>query len=260
MTVTERTPAAPGSTPRDPAPAVWFAAAACWLAMAALLVTADIDIADHDVVIEQSQLWLPLRLLAFSGAWLVMVGAMMLPSTVPMVRMFWGVSAHQARPGPARAAFGASYLLVWVGFALAALAGDTTVHWTVHHWAWLQDREPLILATTLVLAGVYQVSPLKDACLRACRTPLSMVAQHYRSGAAGGWRVGFAHALNCLGCCWALMLVMFATGVGSLLWMLGLTAVMVAEKTTRSGARLVRPVALALVAGGVLVAMPVLVG
>jgi predicted metal-binding membrane protein len=72
--------------------------------------------------------------------------------------------------------------------------------------------------------------------------------------------VGLAHALNCLGCCWALMLVMFATGVGSLVWMLGLTAVMVAEKTTRIGASLVRPVALALVAGGVLVALPVLVG
>ena len=245
---------------RDPALALWLVTGACWLAMVGLLVTADINIANHDVVIEQSHLWLPLRLLAFSGAWLVMIGAMMLPSTVPMVRMFWAVSARQPHPAPARTAFMASYLLVWVGFALTALAGDTTVHWTVHHSEWLRDREPLILAATLTLAGVYQLTPLKDACLRACRSPLSMVGQHYRSGAGGGWRVGFAHALNCLGCCWALMLVMFATGVGSLLWMLGLTAVMVAEKTTRAGARLVRPVALGFIGAGVLLALPVLLG
>lgn len=257
MTVTD--PVA-RSTPKDPARAIWLVAGACWLAMVGLLITADINIASHDAVIEHSHLWLPLRLLAFSGAWLVMIGAMMLPSTLPMVRMFWAVSARQARPGPARTAFAASYLLVWVGFALAALAGDTTVHWTVHHWGWLHDREPLILAATLTLAGLYQLTPLKDACLRACRSPLSMVGQHYRSGAGGGWRVGLAHALNCLGCCWALMLVMFATGVGSLLWMLGLTAVMVAEKTTREGARLVRPVALGFVATGVLLAAPVLLG
>jgi predicted metal-binding membrane protein len=246
--------------PRDPALALWLVTGACWLAMAGLLVTADINIANHDVVIEHSHLWLPLRLLAFSGAWLVMIGAMMLPSTVPMARMFWAVSNRQEHPGPARTAFMASYLLVWIGFALVALAGDTRVHWTVDHSAWLRDREPLILAATLVLAGVYQLTPLKDACLRACRSPLSLVGQHYRTGAAGGWRVGFAHALNCLGCCWALMLLMFATGVGSLLWMLGLTAVMVAEKTTREGARLVRPVALGFIASGVLLAAPVFLG
>jgi predicted metal-binding membrane protein len=228
--------------------------------MVGLLVTADINIADHDVVIDHSHLWLPMRLLAFSGAWLVMIGAMMLPSTMPMVRMFWAVSAHQRRPAPARATFAASYLLVWVGFALVALAGDTRIHWTVDHWAWLHQREPLILAATLVLAGVYELSPLKDACLRACRSPLAMIGQRYRSGASGGWRVGFAHAVSCLGCCWALMLVMFATGVGSLLWMLGLSAVMVAEKTTRQGARLVRPVALGFMVAGAVLGIPVLLG
>jgi predicted metal-binding membrane protein len=189
-----------------------------------------------------------------------MIGAMMLPTTIPMARMFVAVSARQARPGPARAAFAASYLVVWVGFALVALGGDTSVHWLVDHWGWLHEREGLVLAATLVLAGVYQLSPLKDACLRACRTPLSIIGQRYRGGAAGGWRIGLAHALSCLGCCWALMLVMFATGVGSLLWMLALTAVMVVEKTTRPGLRLVRPVALALVLGGALVGLPVLLG
>ena len=257
MTVTERVAASP---PRDPARAVWLVAGGCWATMVGLLLTSGVNLASHDDVIEHSHLWLPLRLLAFAGAWLVMIGAMMLPSTVPMVRVFWAVSSRQHRPGPARRAFATAYLLVWIGFAFAALAGDTTIHWTVHHWAWLREREPLILAATLTLAGLYQLTPLKDACLRACRTPVSMVAQHYRSGATGGWRVGLAHALNCLGCCWALMLVMFATGVGSLLWMLGLAAVMVAEKTRRQGARLVRPVSVGLVAAGIAIAVPVVLG
>ena len=244
--------------PRDPAPLLWTVTTASWLLMVGLLVTAGIDLADHDVVVEHSHLALPLRLAAFSGAWLVMVGAMMLPTTVPMARMFVAVSARQPRPGPARGAFAAAYLVVWVGFALVALAGDILLHELVHHWAWLEEHEPLILGTTLVLAGAYQLSPLKDACLRACRSPLSIIGTRYRGGVAGGWRVGLRHALYCLGCCWALMLVMFATGVGSLLWMLGLTAVMVAEKTTRTGARLVKPVSLVLVAGGLLVALPAL--
>ena len=248
------------ATPRDPAPLLWGIGAACWAGMVLLILAADVNIADHDTVIEHSHLWLPLRLLAFSGAWAVMIGAMMVPSTVPMARVFVTVSARQARPRPARLSFAVAYVVVWVGFALVALAGDTTVHWLVSHWGWLERREPLILSSTLVLAGAYQLSPLKDACLRACRTPLSMIGQHYRGGAAGGWRVGLAHALNCLGCCWALMLVMFATGVGSLVWMLGLTAVMIVEKTSSSGARLVRPVAVVLIAGGLLVAGPVLVG
>jgi predicted metal-binding membrane protein len=80
---------------------------------------------------------------------------------------------------------------------------------------------------------------------------MATMALYYRRGAAGGWRVGIAHALSCLGCCWALMLVMFATGVGSLVWMLGLAAVMLAEKTSRAGRRLTRPVGAVLLAAGV---------
>jgi predicted metal-binding membrane protein len=258
MSVLEKRPVR--DQPRDPAPLLWAVTAGCWVAVVVLLLTAGVDLADHDTVLEQSTLPVPLRLLAFTGAWTVMLGAMMLPTTVPMARMFVAVSARQPRPGAARVAFAASYLLVWVGFALVALAGDTLVHGLVHHWAWLEEHEPLILATTLVLAGLYQLSPLKDACLRACRSPLSIIGSRYRGGASGGWRVGLTHALNCLGCCWALMLVMFATGVGSLLWMLALTAVMVAEKSSRAGARLVRPIGVTLVAFGVLLAIPMLLG
>jgi predicted metal-binding membrane protein len=185
---------------------------------------------------------------------------MMLPSTVPMARVFVAVSARQPRPGAARTAFSTAYAVVWLGFALVALTGDVTLHLVVHRWAWLTEHDELILASTLALAGAYQLSPLKDACLRACRTPLSIVGQHYAAGWSGGWRIGLVHARNCLGCCWALMLVMFATGVGSLVWMSALTAVMVLEKTAPFGARMVRPLGLVLLTGGVVLAVPVLLG
>ena len=150
-------------------------------------------------------------------------------------------------------AFYAAYLMLWSGFALLALLGDSAVHLAVDHWVWLAARAAVILGGALALAGLYQLSPLKDACLSACRSPLSMIGRLYRRGMGGGWRVGVAHALNCLGCCWALMLVMFATGVGSLVWMLGLTAVMIVEKTG-GGTRLVRPLGYSfLAAGGALV-------
>jgi predicted metal-binding membrane protein len=103
---------------------------------------------------------------------------------------------------------------------------------------------------------------LKYRCLERCRTPFAFVNArwHGRKPYREAFRIGFDHGVFCVGCCWALMLVMFATGVGSLLWMLALTAVMVAEKTSRAGARLVRPIGVTLVAFGVLLAIPMLLG
>jgi predicted metal-binding membrane protein len=235
-------------------------AAACWVGAVLLTVSGAMEAGHHDFVLTQEHGALPVRLAAFLGVWVVMIGAMMLPTTVVMARLFTAVSAARPRPLPARVAFYGSYLLIWAAFALVALAGDTSVHWLVDHWAWLTEREALVLGATLVLAGAFQLSPLKDACLRACRSPMAMLMTHYRGGVRGGWTVGVRHGLNCLGCCWALMLVMFATGVGSLLWMVALTAVRVAEKVAPQGARLVRPVALLLAVAGVVVSVPALLG
>ncbi len=242
------------TAPRDPAAIIVAVTAACWVLTLALTLVGGVAPADHDVVLEQLTWPWALRLLAFLAIWTVMLGAMMLPTTLTMARMFTAVSARGRNPVAARTAFYGAYLLVWAGFALVALAGDSRLHWLVDHWSWLHHHEPLILASALVLAGGFQLTPLKDACLRACRSPLSLVGQHYRGGAAGGWRVGSRHAASCLGCCWALMLVMFATGVGSLAWMMVLTAVMVAEKVAPDGERLVRPLAFTLLAAGLGVA------
>lgn len=107
------------------------------------------------------------------------------------------------QPGRARSALLLSYLAVWARFGAVALAADTSVHATVDHWPWLDNHSGLILAATLALVGAFQFSSLKDRCLTACRDPLSMLWLHYRRGARA-WRLGWHHALNCLGCCWAL--------------------------------------------------------
>ena len=227
---------------RDPARLLWTVVGLCWAVTAGLIVLGGDRYASHDQIVEHGSLPWPVRMALFTLVWTVMVGAMMLPTTVPMARLVAAVTARRPNPQPVRAALGASYLAVWVGFGVVALAGDTGIHATVDAWPWLDEHSALIKAGLLGLAGAVQFSTLKERCLTACRDPVSMLWQHYGRGAWPAWRLGWAHALNCLGCCWALMLVMFGVGVGSVGWMLALTAVMVAEKTTRWGARLTTPV------------------
>lgn len=236
--------------PRDPAPALWLVTGTAWLLVVVLLLAGGSTVASHDTVLENDQWSWALRIGVFVAAWLVMLTAMMLPSTVPVARIFTRLLARRGGSAALLLPFYGAYLAVWTSFAALALLADTGVHHAVERWAWLGQRPGLVLGTTLTLAGLYQLSPLKDACLRGCRSPLGTIAQHYRSGAAGAWRVGLRHAASCLGCCWALMLVMFATGVGSLVWMVGLTALMALEKTSRYGPRMVVPVGVALVVAG----------
>jgi predicted metal-binding membrane protein len=239
--------------PRDPGPLLWGLTAAGWLLLVAFefVPLGHLTHAAHATAgLADGVLAGSLVLVLFAAGWLVMVAAMMLPTTVPMARMFTVVSAHQGSPGPARAAFFGAYLAVWLGFAAVALAGAVGMRLISG------DAPPgLVLAGALALAGAFQFSPLKQRCLTACREPAAFLFAHYRRGVAGAWSVGLRHAWSCLGCCWALMLVMFATGVADVAWMLGLTAVMVAEKTTRWGPRIVAPVGIALLAAAVVLAL-----
>jgi predicted metal-binding membrane protein len=249
-----------GRAVRDPAVLLWTVAGLCWTATVLLIVLGDAKLANHDHVIEHSSLPWVTRIALFLLIWTVMIGAMMLPTTVRMARLVAVVSARAPNPAPARVALALSYLAVWAGFGLAALIFDRGVHFTVDHWAWLSGHSGLILAGTLGTAGAFQFSPLKDRCLTECRDPVSMLWRYYGRGAQQAWRLGVRHALNCLGCCWALMLLMFAVGVGGLIWMLLLTAVMVAEKTTRWGHRLVAPVGVALIVTAAIIAVTTLAG
>jgi predicted metal-binding membrane protein len=245
---------------RDPAPALWTVAGICWAATLALTLTGGAAAAHHDHVLEHDTLPWPVRIAEFLAVWAVMLGAMMLPTLVPLARVLGPVSERAPRPRAARTGLYGGYLLVWSVFAPVALLFDTTIHLLVHHWPWLDAHVGLVLASTLVLVGVYQLSPVKDRCLTVCRDPVSFLWQHYRRGLRGGLRLGTRHAMWCMGCCWALMLLMFAAGVGSLAWMVGLSGVMVAEKTTRWGARLVFPVGIGLVVAGVVLGGLALLG
>ncbi len=189
----------------------------------------------------------------FFAAWQIMTGAMMLPSSLPLVALFARTSRSQARPGLALAAFLAAYFVVWTGFSILALLGDAGLHRLVERWSWLSERSWLIAGTILVLAGAFQFSSLKERCLDVCRAPLNFLLRYYQQGAGAAWALGLRHGLFCLGCCWALMLTMFAVGVGSLAWMAGLTGVMVIEKTARYGRRLAPIVGTVLLIWGVLV-------
>src|SRR5262249_34900305 len=195
----------------------------------------------------------PLALLLFLAAWQSMTGAMMLPTSLPMFRLFARVSSGQARSRLALAVFLAAYAAVWTALALAALAGDAALPSLVDRWAPLRERPWLIAGLTLLVAGAFQFSPLKEQCLRECRHPASFLMRHYGRGLRRAWDLGMRHGLFCLGCCWALMLVMFAVGAGSLAWMAALAGVMLVEKTQRWGRPLVPFVGAALVLWGLLV-------
>jgi predicted metal-binding membrane protein len=120
------------------------------------------------------------------------------------------------------------------------------LHRLVDAWPWLAAHSQVIAAGTLALASIYQVTPLKDACLKACRHPGLYLMSHYQRGALNGFRLGLGHALFCLGCCWALMMVMFAAGVAHLAWMGVLALIMLVEKAMPRGDRLVVPIGAAL--------------
>jgi predicted metal-binding membrane protein len=137
------------------------------------------------------------------------------------------------------AAFLGGYAVAWSAFGALAFAGDAAVHAGVHASPWIEGHQWAIAPSVLMLAGAFQFSSLKDACLKACRHPASFLQRHYRRGPSGGFNLGLRHGAFCVGCCWALMLVMFAAGAASLIWMAALTVLMVHEKSQPSGARTV---------------------
>jgi predicted metal-binding membrane protein len=177
---------------------------------------------------------LPMKLLAFLAAWTLMSIAMMLPSTFPLVRVFLTITEGSSG---LLALLCVGYLAVWILFGAVALLMDAGLHRAVEGSAWLARRPERLPGALLLGVGLFQFSPLKYSCLRQCRSPVGFVIQHWRgaSRALRALRVGLLHGAYCVGCCWALMLLMFAVGEAHLGWMLALAAIMFVEKAVAWG-------------------------
>jgi predicted metal-binding membrane protein len=183
--------------------------------------------------------------------WAVMMVAMMLPSAAPMVLTYAAVVGRVAPEQGKRssvAVFAAAYLLVWLGFSL----GATLLQWSLERAAVLSSTTmalgPLLGGGLLLVAGLYQLSPLKEFCLRNCQSPLTFIASNWRPDLEGALRMGFRHGAYCVGCCWALMLLLFVGGVMNLLWVAAISVFVLLEKLIGPGTRIAR-----WVSGGALV-------
>jgi predicted metal-binding membrane protein len=185
----------------------------------------------------------------FVFGWLLMIVAMMLPSSIPLVVTFSRLVGRRRRPGRLVGLLLVGYLAVWTAFGLAAWAADRVVHAAVEALPWLAAHPELILGSTLLIAGLWQFSPLRDRCLEECRSPLGFVLNRWRgtSERREAFALGIAHGAFCVGCCWSLMLVMFGVGMSSLVAMLVLGGVTAVEKNLPEGRRLTRPVGVLLV-------------
>jgi predicted metal-binding membrane protein len=195
----------------------------------------------------------------FIGAWILMMAAMMLPSVAPTALTFARVTGERSRKGQAAFVptwiFILGYFAAWTAVGLAAYAIDHFIRSLDIAWlAW--DREgPMLTGAAVVVAGVYQLTPLKRVCLMHCRSPLDYFLESWREGPGGALRMGMHHGLYCVGCCWGLMLVLLALGVMSLFWMAVIAVLIFAEKVLRVGARFAPVIGIALIAFGLWIAI-----
>lgn len=189
----------------------------------------------------------------FAGGWLLMTTAMMLPTTLPLIVLFGRLIRRRPDRVLLTALLTAGYTSVWLGFGAAAYFGDGLVHRLVEAAPWIQHRPWLIGSGLLIVAGAYQFSSLKERCLSACRQPLSLITRHWTGlgDRSQAWRIGAIHGVTCVGCCWPLMLLMFAIGTAHLGFMLALAAVMAVEKNTAWGCRATAPIGAILMVAGV---------
>ena len=199
---------------------------------------------------------LALPLLLYAGGWLLMIAAMMLPTVLPLLRLFERLVHARPERSQLIALLICGYLLVWVGFGVAAHLLDLGLHETARRTEWLPAYGWAVGAGVLAVAGLFQFSRLKYRCLDKCRTPFSFLSMHWHGPTPrrSSLRLGLHHGLYCVGCCWAIMLLMFVVGTGNVGWMLLLGAVMALEKNASLGRRLSRPLGAVLLGAAGIVA------
>lgn len=197
--------------------------------------------------------WSAANAAAVFAMWSAMMAAMMLPSALPVLGLFAAMARKtDSGVGGGRQRllfFAAGYVCVWIGFsALASLLQWALLRSGALEPMTLASTAPLVTAALLALAGVVQFTKLKQACLAACRSPLGSIMAHWRDGRLGAWRMGARHGLFCLGCCWALMLLLFAFGAMNLIWVVLLALIVAIEKLAPRGVLIGRLLGAAMIA------------
>jgi len=196
--------------------------------------------------------WTPTDVVLAFVMWTVMTIGMMAPSATPVLML--AASARPPRddqhPLTTALGFGAGYGLVWIGFSTAA----ALVQWALNDAALLSPAmtavSPRLAGAILIGAGLYQLTPLKSVCLTHCRSPIDFLIAHWRSGTSGAVRMGAHHGAYCLGCCWALMAVLFAVGVMNLAWVAALAILVLVEKVAPHAVTLSRAAGVAMLVFG----------
>jgi predicted metal-binding membrane protein len=207
-----------------------------------------------EMAMPQVQAWGTADFALMFVMWSVMMVAMMTPSAAPMILMFAGINRrrqNQQVPYVPTSAFLVGYLVVWSAFSVVA----TATQWGLEGLSLLSpmmvSTSPVLGGILLLIAGVYQWTPLKHACLSKCRSPLGFVLNEWREGRWGAFLMGLKHGGYCTGCCWSLMALLFVAGVMNLLWVAAIAAFILLEKVTPAGHRIGQAAGVLLVAGGV---------
>jgi len=207
----------------------------------------------------QAKPWSLLEFVLMFLMWAVMMVGMMLPSATPMILLYATVTRKQqieGKPIVPVGLFASGYLIVWTAFSLVA----AVLQWALEQTALLSpmmvSASPYLGGAILIAAGVYQLTPLKTACLKHCRTPISFVVRHWRTGTWGTLVMGMHHGAFCVGCCWALMTLLFVGGVMNLAWVAIIAGFVLLEKVLRAGQGMGRLTGAALMVWGAWLMIP----
>ena len=230
-----------------------------WLLLGAGIGMEEMDMGGGQIILMLPEWSFGYGLVVFA-MWAVMMVAMMLPSTAPVTLLVANIARKRAAAGGAfgtgTVLFVLGYLAVWCGFAAAA----TLLQWGLDEAGLMSDTMALAnrigAGIMLIAAGIYQWTPLKEACLRHCRSPLDFLLFHWREGGLGALVSGIGHGAYCLGCCWMLMALLFVGGVMNLAWIAAIALLVLIEKTLPGGGWVGRAMGAVLVVwGGVALAM-----
>jgi predicted metal-binding membrane protein len=223
-----------------------------WVALGLIGASPYAGYLDHRAALEGTALPYPARTGIFVLGWLVMSVAMMLPSSLPLITVFRTITRRRPRRGRDLSLLVAGYLATWSLFGVCAFLLDTALHEAIERGGLAAWAERTVVAGVFLTAGLFQFSPLKQSCLSQCRSPIGFLASHWHGGDArlAAFGLGLRHGLFCVGCCWALMALMFAVGGVNLGWMLALGAVMFVEKAVPWGRFVTMPAGAALTLWG----------